>query len=376
MHSVAIRALRYRAAVDVFRLARTTAFGADPRLEFSVNRRRSVVVNGAFRPQRVTGQQRYAIEIADRLLAAGAHEIRPGPFWGASSVRTWLWSLLVLPLRTRRAVLVSLTARAPVWHPRQVLAVHDLFVLTNPEWYSRSYIRSHVPVLKAQLRGAAAVVAVSQPVADQVAASTETALITLAPNAPSRLFEEAGPASGVLERTGLVSEGFLLAIGSRDPRKNLARLAAAWALVPEANRLACPLAVVGGGSAIYARDAVTWPSGTLVTGYVDDEELADLYAAARAVVFVSLAEGFGLPIVEAAAAGVQRFVLSDIPVFRWIAGDAAVYVDPTSEGAMAEALLRASQMLELPAGRVDVQRFAWERSASAVMEAAERLALS
>jgi glycosyltransferase involved in cell wall biosynthesis len=339
-------------------------------------RPRPIMVNGAFRPQRVTGQQRYAIEIADRLVQAGAEELRPGPFWGGSSLRTWLWSLTVLPIRTRGSVLISLTSRAPIWHPRQVLAVHDLFVLTNPEWYSRNYIRSHVPMLRLQLRSAAAVVAVSQPVADQVAASTRTGPITLAPNAPSELFLASGGAAGVFERTGLEPTRFLLAIGSLDPRKNLARLAGAWAAVPEEVRISCPLAIVGGGAAIYAQGDIVWPSGTVVTGYVSDAELAGLYEAARAVVFVSLAEGFGLPIVEAAAAGVERFVLSDIDVFHWIAGEGAVYVDPMSESAMTEALTSAVEQDRWPTARIDVRRFAWERSADAVMDAAERVALS
>jgi glycosyltransferase involved in cell wall biosynthesis len=330
-------------------------------------------VNGAFRPQRVTGQQRYAIEIADRLVQAGVEEIRPGAFWSGSSARTWLWSLLVLPMRTWGSVLISLTARAPVLHPRQVLAVHDLFVLTNPEWYSKSYARSHVPMLRLQLRSAAAVVAVSQPVADQVAASTRTGPITLAPNAPSEQFLATGGAEEVFERAGLHPDAFLLAIGSLDPRKNLARLASAWAAVPEEMRLSCPLAVVGGGAGIYAQDAIVWPTGTVVTGYVSDAELAGLYEAARAVVFVSLAEGFGLPIVEAAAAGVERFVLSDIDVFRWIAGEGAVYVDPMSEADMADALVTAVQQQEWPTARIDVRRFAWDRSAAAVLDAAHGL---
>lgn len=334
---------------------------------------RRVIVNGAFRPQRVTGQQRYATEIADRLVAAGVEEIRPGRFWAASSLRTWFWSLLVLPLRTHGAVLVSLTVRAPVFHPRQVLAVHDLFVLTNPEWYSRKYIWSHVPMLRLQLRYAGAVVAVSQPVADQVAVRTTTSPITVAPNAPSELFRRSVDADATLSRLGLVRDRFLLAIGSQDPRKNLARLATAWAAVPEEGRLACPLAIVGGGAAIFAQDDIRWPTGTIVTGYVSDEELSALYEVAHGVVFVSLAEGFGLPIVEAAAAGVSRFVLSDIEVFHWIAGDSARYVDPFDESQITDALGALTGQAEWPPLSIDPDRFAWSRSAASVLDAAHGL---
>lgn len=333
-----------------------------------------VIVNGAFRQQRVTGQQRYATEIADRLIRAGAEEARPGRFWSRSTAATWMWSLLVLPVRTRSAVLISLTARAPVFHRCQVLAVHDLFVLTNPEWYSKFYVRSHAPLLRLQLRTAAAVVAVSQPVADQVVSATRAVSVTLAPNAPSDLFAGGRAATEVLDRVGVTRSTYLLAIGSRDPRKNLARLAAAWASVPEVDRLACPLVVVGGSASIYASEAVQWPAGTVLTGYVPDDELASLYDAARGVVFVSLAEGFGLPIVEAAAAGVRRFVLSDIEVFHWIAGDGAVYVDPMSRRAMTDALLNLIRAETWPEARVDVDRFVWEESASAVMAAARRVA--
>lgn len=329
-----------------------------------------VVVNGAFRRQRVTGQQRYASEIADRLVRIGIRELRPSRFWSRSALRTWIWSLVILPILARHDVLVSLTARGPLWHPRHVVAVHDLFVLTNPEWYSRSYVLSHVPMLRLQLRWSQAVVAVSQPVADQVAESTRTGPITLAPNAPSDLFATGAPSKSLPERFGLERGSFLLAIGSLDPRKNLARLSAAWAQVPESERLACPLLVVGGGAAIYASADLEWPTGTELAGYVSDAELAGLYGAARGVVFVSLAEGFGLPIIEAAAAGVDRLLLSDIEVFHWIAGDAAVYVDPLSELEMTAALRRIIVDERWPAARIDADRFAWDRSASAVLAAA------
>ena len=81
-------------------------------------------------------------------------------------------------------------------------------------------------------------------------------------------------------------------------------------------------------------------------GYVSDEELGELYRNAYAVVLVSLAEGFGLPLVEAAACGTPHLVVSDIPVFRWICGDAAHYVDPLEVDSIADGL---RQVLRRPA---------------------------
>ena len=192
-----------------------------------------VAVNGAFRSQLTTGQHRYAGESADRLVAIGASETRPGPFWGSSAFRAWLWTLLVLPLRSRHNVLVSLNARAPLLHPRHILAVHHLFVLTNPEWYSRSYVWTHSPILRWQLRAARGLTVVSEPVAQQLDEYRLSRPLVLAPNAPSAAFLAAKPDAALLARLGIVAGNYAVTVGNRGPRKNLPRLAAAWSSVPE-----------------------------------------------------------------------------------------------------------------------------------------------
>lgn len=334
-------------------------------------------MNEAFRPQRMTGQQRYAVEVADRL--AEADGIRPlGPRgWWARGLRAWAWVLVVLPWATRRRVLVSLTARAPLWHPRHVLVVHDLFVLTDPGWYSRAYIWTHAPLLRAQLRGAASIVAVSEPVAEQVRAHT-AAPVHVAPNAPSALFTRRTPDAEVLAARGLSPRRYLLAVGSLDPRKNLPRLAAAYGSLTAEERAATPLVVVGGGAAIFSTDELEWPEGVVPTGYVEDAELVELYRGAAGVVFPSLAEGFGLPIVEAAMAGAP-LALSDIPVFRWILdGAPAAYLDPLDVASIAEAMraLAAGAVAPLDGAEAAAlaDRFSWDASAAVLAEAALEVA--
>ena len=291
---------------------------------------RRVYVNEAFRPQRISGQQRYAQEISARLPADYVR-VAPGRFWAANAVRTWLWTLLVLPLHTWRGVLVSMTARAPWYHPRHVVVVHDLFVIEHPEWFSRIYYWTHAPLLRLQLQTARALVAVSEPVAEQVRRLRPDLEVAVAPNAPSEVFTRAaGEDTEPLARHDLVPGSYFLVVGNLEPRKNLARLAAAYGLLTDAQRAAAPLVVVGGGASIYQSHEIEWPPGARLLGYVDDPDLACLYAHSRAVVFPSLAEGFGLPIVEAIAAGAAHLLLSDIPVFRWIASDSATYFSPTS----------------------------------------------
>ncbi|GIG53425.1 glycosyltransferase family 4 protein [Demequina activiva] len=331
----------------------------------------SITINGAFRPQRITGQQRYATEIADRVLAAAhVREAVPAGAWSGSAAREWAWTLLRLPSMARGSTLLSLTSRAPVGMS-QVLAVHDLFVLTHPEWYSRRYVMTHAPALRAQLASAAAVVAVSEPTAEDVAHHYDGEVV-VAPNAPSAVFADPSRADhAILDRLGVRRDGYLLTVGSMDPRKNLARLAHAFGTLPAATRSAFPLVVVGASATIYRDAGLTWPEGVRSAGYVTDEELAALYRGSRAVVFPSQAEGFGLPLVEAAAAGATGVVISDLPVFRWICGDGAAYVDPSSIASIAQGLERAIEN-GVPAMDVDLERFDWDASAATVSAACDR----
>jgi glycosyltransferase involved in cell wall biosynthesis len=332
-----------------------------------------VLINESYWPQRVTGQQRYAREIAARLdCLPGVRRLRPTGFWASSTVRAWAWVQLVLPMLARRTTVLSLTSRAPLWRRRHVLVVHDLFVLTNPEWYSATYVWTHAPLLRAQIRSAAALVAVSRPVADQLA-DRYGQTVAVAPNGPSEIFGQ--PDEDVYtapHKMGLTPGGYFLAVGNRDPRKNLARLAAAYGQLNQQERDQHPLVLVGGGAEIYRNESINWPVGTVDAGFVTDAQLRQLYRGARSVVLVSLAEGFGLPLVEAAAAGARSFLISDLDVFRWICGEHARYVEPTSVESIAAGLRAdiASPILQ----KVDLDRFSWDNSAAIIRDICCRIA--
>lgn len=334
-----------------------------------------ILVNQSYAMQRVTGQQRYASEIASRLADRELFRpVAPTGFWARSTLRVWIWVQLLLPWRAGRAVVLSMTSRAPLWRRRHVMVVHDLFVLTNPEWFSRRYVWSHGPLLRLQLRSAAAVVAVSQPVADQLA-SFYRGPVAVAPNAPSATFS-ADPATGDdAERTlaglGLRPGEYLLTVGSRDPRKNLGRLARAYGSLTAQERDDFPLVVVGGGHAVFRDEHIDWPVGVIHAGYLPDDDLRVLYAHARAVVLVSQAEGFGLPLVEAAAAGAATFIVSDIPVFRWVCGSAAHYVNPRSVAAIAAGL--RTSITKPTRQDIDLDRFNWDESARIIGTVCERV---
>jgi glycosyltransferase involved in cell wall biosynthesis len=151
---------------------------------------------------------------------------------------------------------------------------------------------------------------------------------------------------------------YLLTVATLEPRKNLARLAEAYAR--SGISASHDLVVVG---------RVGWgdpPAGVEIVSGLDDLGLAAAYAGATALVLPSIYEGFGLPVVEAMQLGVP-VVCSDIPVLREVSGGHATLVDPTDLESLIEGL-RASLTLSAPAGAADWARktWRWERTVSAL----------
>jgi glycosyltransferase involved in cell wall biosynthesis len=141
-----------------------------------------------------------------------------------------------------------------------------------------------------------------------------------------------------------VSRDFLLAVGSLQPRKNLVRLIQAYARLRSERKDFSPQLVIVGRKLWLANEIFDevkrqrWADDVILTGYVADEDLPALYRAARAFVYPSLFEGFGLPPLEAMACGTP-VVTSDVSSLPEITGDAALLIDPNDERALANSLI-------------------------------------
>jgi glycosyltransferase involved in cell wall biosynthesis len=169
---------------------------------------------------------------------------------------------------------------------------------------------------------------------------------------------------------------FILAVGTIQPRKNLARLAGAIANLA-ANGFPHYLVVAGkrGWSAdeVEREIAINDPTRrTSLLGYVAERDLAALYATADVVCFPSLYEGFGLPALEAMAAGCP-VVVSDRGALPEVTGGAAEVVDPLDVGSITAGLTRvltndAHRGALINRGRARAVRFSWERTARATLD--------
>lgn len=239
--------------------------------------------------------------------------------------------------------------------------VHDLAWRHFPEAYPDRGRRWHEAALGRALARAALLLVPSSPVADDLlAAGAPATRVEVVEEGCDHLAPpDDGAADELLRRLGVGGE-FLLTVSTREPRKNLARLTAAYTLARP--RLPEPWPLVVAGPAGWG-PAVRPEAGVLLAGNTTGGALTALYRRARVVAYVPLREGFGLPVAEAMACGAP-VVASPVPS----AGGAALEVDPFDVEAIAAALVAAAtdeacRADLMAAGTARAATLTWERAA-------------
>lgn len=250
--------------------------------------------------------------------------------------------------------------------PPAAIFVYDLAFRLRPAevpWQQRVYLGS---ILRPALEQASAVLVISdrtrQDLLDCYPVSGLEKRVTVVP-----LGVDEDVVSGPLPE-GL-QPGFVLAVGTIEPRKNYPRLLAAYRALRTRRHDAPPLVIAGrpGWAFGDTLERINTEPGVRYLGHVDEATLAALYESAAVLAFPSLYEGFGLPLLEAMARGLPA-VAGSIGAMPELAGDAALLVDPEDVDAIAAALekvlgdaaLRARLAAE---GRRRAADFTWRRSA-------------
>jgi glycosyltransferase involved in cell wall biosynthesis len=211
------------------------------------------------------------------------------------------------------------------------------------------------------VRRSAALLAISRATADALAhhypkAAPRTVV------APRGVAPALAGGPDATEAATLPAPGFVLAAGTLEPRKNLPRLVEAYRRLPQTLRDRHPLVVVGAlgwetGATLAALDSLNGHAIRL--GYVSDAALAELYRRCALFCYPSLGEGFGLPVLEAMAAG-AAVLTSNLSSLPEVGGDAVAYADPHDVGSIAGELER---LLEDAASRAELSRRARARAA-------------
>lgn len=322
---------------------------------------KTCVVNARFSGMRTTGVQRSAYEIVSRLAGEVAEGYRlVAPRYGENMTllpveqrgrlrQGHLWEQFELPRIVRRidaeAVLYSPMTSGPLAVTRQVMTVHDLFPIENPEWFSWAFSTWYRWLMPRLVRRVAYVLTNSEYTRQRVLdrygiAENKVVPCRFAQNerftpAPAEELARFRADQGLPEK-------YLLCVASVEPRKNLITLVSAWSRT-RASKQGVELVVAGADTrrAVFnaANSGATALDDPTIRrmGYVSDEHLPLLYGAAEAFVLPSLAEGFGLPILEAMACGTP-VICSDAAAMPEVAGGAARLVPPRSVEAWTEAI--------------------------------------
>lgn len=302
------------------------------------------------------------------LLNATARRIGlPGPFDVLHSLKTPLPARGRIPARVR------------------ALTIHDLIPLLHPEWM--------YPTAEAEVRAITdSILPEDFVIANSNATARDITAVLGIP--PERIFvtpfaaakevfyreESAGRIETVKARYGIPAGPYLLSLGTLEPRKNLVHLLKGFHRLLREDK--------GGEARLVLVGATGWKSDpvfamlqahpdlrarVVLAGYVPDEDLAALYSGARAFVYPSLYEGFGLPVLEAMQCGTP-VITSDSTSLPEVVGDAGLCVPPTDADALAEALGRlvSDDTLAADLGRRGLRRselFSWDLTAEATVRA-------
>ncbi len=300
------------------------------------------------------------------------------PSWLA---RIWHRAQLPLPVETFTGAVDLFHATDFVLPPtlprtRSLLTVHDLSFLRVPDAASASLRRYLEAVVPRSVARADRVLAVSQATKDDLIAFYRTppdkisVLYSGVDDRFSRVTDKLA-LQAVLAKHGLKDKTYVLSVGTVQPRKNYSRVIRALASLQDQG-LDMHYAIAGGSGwledEMYRSIKETGLEDRVhILGFAPDEDLPALYTGARALLAVSLYEGFGLPVLEAMACG-TAVITSDLSSLPEVAGTAGILVNPLDSDAISAAMMRlltdAALRRQLAAAGIEhVKRFSWAKTA-------------
>lgn len=352
-----------------------------------------MILNGRFLSRQLSGVDRVALELSKKIASLQAGDIRleiaiprnappdgdvlstlglsAGVPVHRGRLSGYLWEQVELPLLRPNLILLSLANIGPVFRHNQAVMIHDAQVFEYPESYARAFRIAYRMLLPSLARRAKYLLTVSQYSADALAnfGLDRTQRAKVIHNGVDH-FQEIRADKGILTRYGLRHGNFFLSVGSNAAHKNMNFLDKIFSnpIMDES----LPLVVVGGvNDRVFESKSISRVRNIQLVGRVSDNELKALFENARAFLFPSLTEGFGLPPLEAMSCGCP-VIASTGGAIPEICDDAAILCDPTDSDAWLSAIIRVQKDDKI-AGALSVkgkrrsQMFSWERAAREVL---------
>jgi len=342
-----------------------------------------IFVNSRFLTQKISGVQRYAIEISKQLkkLYPESRFISPKNIIHREladlleaieygTLKGHLWEQIELPRYLKeknRPLLINLANTAPVSYSNQVITICDLSFLRNPKWFSKKFYFYYKFLIPRIVKNSLKIITISEFSKNEIIEllNTHESKIKVIHCGTAEEFVNLKDSNSVIDNG---KKRYILSVSTLDPRKNLESLILAF------RKLKVPdlqLIIVGSKNNVFTGNKLTnlinADKNIIFTGYVSDRELKSLYRNAALFVYPSLYEGFGLPPLEAMVCGVP-VVVSNIASLPEVCGDAVYYVDPYSVESIAEGIYKVLTDEGLMQGLIQkglerAKLFSWEKAA-------------
>ncbi|MBY0244873.1 MAG: glycosyltransferase family 4 protein [Sphingobacteriaceae bacterium] len=350
-----------------------------------------IYLNVRFLTQRITGVQRFAFELCKALdnLLMDVNDLQIiglmpnreinaqytdyvfhniiikscGRFTGH------IWEQFELPFYSQGSLLMNLCNTAPLLKFKQIITLHDVIFMTNldsQKWWFKAWYQliARVTVLSAKF-----VFTVSE--------FSKAEIVRLLAVEPEKIVVLGNAASiqnypyddSILDRFNLRDQQHFLMIGSNSARKNTQMVAKLFASDPKLSK--ATLVIVGGKYVNLGLVDDIVAENLIYTDYITDGELRSLYTNADALIFPSLYEGFGIPLVEAMAESLP-ILAADIPVTREVCAVSALYFSATDRQQLANCILLLKTQPELrerliKSGLQQLGNYQWVRFAKIML---------
>jgi len=335
-----------------------------------------IIINARFLTQQITGVQRYAFEICKRLpkeiggkkvifvspkITVSKSLINDIEILPIGKFKGQLWEQIDLPLflkRNNNPLLVNLVGIAPIFYGNKIMTLYDLAFKHHPEWFSYLFQKSYNLLIPYSIKNSKNIITDSFYVKEDIHTSYNINKddIHVIYAAPSDKFQPRGSKR----------EKKILTVSSIDPRKNLKRIIEAFNLLKGDYELI----IVGSKHKTFSGlnlEENLLNERIIFTGYLEDDELIELYNRAEIFIYASLFEGFGIPPLEAQACGCPCIV-SNTTSLPEVYTDSVEYCDPYSIESIKEKIdllindtSKRNQLKDK--GYLNVRKYNWDISA-------------
>lgn len=258
---------------------------------------------------------------------------------------------------------------------KTVVTVHDLAFRKYPETIPLTKRIYYRPIFSHSIKKADKVVVPSRAVRKSLCKTfhlNEEKVVCVTEGVTADFFNSMNEKTIDATRKKIGIAGpYLLTVGTLEPRKNLATILGAFNKLKTEKGIPHQLVVAGKEGWLIKKSMDESPD-LISTGYVSQQDLIALYRGAELFLFPSLYEGFGLPLLEAMAAGVP-VIASELPVHREVCGEAALFANPLDEeewrNTIDQLLQNSSQQKRLRTNGIErAKKFSWQKTAERTME--------